>query len=319
VQIIRRAFWRKLTAMDKRPLSPSDLLGLSARAALSTATQYLALDDPSGAAIDARRLLLHALAIDTLDYVKHPDRPLTESDAQRLAHMLARRSAGEPVSRISGWRGFYGREFQITPATLDPRPETETLVDAALVLVATDEPAGRNLEIIDIGTGSGCLLITLLAELPFARGVGIDISRAALAVAAANATRIGVGDRCTWVEGRNFASCEWTRESKSQLVVSNPPYIPTIEIASLSRDVQHYDPATALDGGADGLDVYREIASELAVHVASGWVLFEAGDGQASDIQAIVRKSVPPARLSSIKIYLDMAGKQRCVAFQIQN
>ena len=305
--------------MDRRPLSSSDVLGLSARAALSNATQYLQVNDPQGAAIDARRLLLHALAIDTLDYVRHPDRPLDASDAQRLAEVLARRSLGEPVSRISGWRGFYGREFQITPATLDPRPETETLVDAALATVAEGWPAGRDLEIIDIGTGSGCLLITLLAELPLARGVGIDISGAALAIAAANATRLGVGERCTWVEGRNFAGREPACNAKSQLVVSNPPYIPTKDIASLSRDVQHYDPLTALDGGADGLDIYREIASELSAHVVSGWILFEAGDGQALDIQSIVRARVPSARLTGSEIYLDMAAKHRCVAFEIQN
>ena len=305
--------------MDSRPLSPSDFVGLSARAALSAATQYLQVNDPQGAAIDARRLLLHALAIDTLDYVKHPDRPLDASDAQRLAEVLARRSLGEPVARISGWRGFYGREFQITPATLDPRPETETLVDAALRVVSARSPDGLDLEIIDIGTGSGCLLVTLLAELPLARGIGIDISPAALTVAAANATRLGVGDRCRWVEGRNLAGCKPSCEPKSQLVVSNPPYIPSREIASLSRDVQHYDPISALDGGADGLDIYREIAAELSIHGFSGWVLFEAGDGQASDIEAIVRHALPSTRLVGSEIDLDMAGKQRCVAFQIQN
>ncbi len=301
--------------MDDRPLAPADLVGLSARAAVSAATQVLAVNDPSGAPGDARRLLLHALAIDTLDYVKHPDRPLDASDAELYSASLMRRCAGEPVSRISGWRGFYGREFQITPATLDPRPETETLVDAALQLAAARWPAGRELEIADIGTGSGCLLLTLLAELPLARGVGIDISSAALAVAASNATRLGVAERCTWVEGRNFAN----REPTAQLVVSNPPYIPTPDLASLSRDVRLYDPSTALDGGVDGLDVYREIASELTAHVASGWVLFEVGDGQALDVLSIVRQAVPARRIVRSEIHLDMAEKQRCVAFQIQD
>jgi release factor glutamine methyltransferase len=188
-----------------------------------------------------------------------------------------------------------------------------------LALVAARCPAGRDLDIIDIGTGSGCLLITLLAELPLARGVGIDISRAALVVATANATRLGVGERCTWLEGRNFADCKPTCGPKSQLVVTNPPYIPTREIASLSRDVRLYDPSSALDGGADGLAIYREIASELAGHVASGWVFFEAGDGQAGDIQSIVRQAVPSKRVVDAHITLDMAGKQRCVAFEIQN
>ena len=128
--------------MDKRSLSPSDFLGLSARAAVSLATQFLALADPAGAAVDARRLLLYALAIDTLDFVKHPDHLLDASDARRLAEAVMRRSVGEPVARIAGWRGFYGREFQITPATLDPRPETETLVEAALQLATTRWPAG---------------------------------------------------------------------------------------------------------------------------------------------------------------------------------
>ena len=301
--------------MADRTVSPVAFAGLSARRALSAVTRALVVADPLGAAVDARRLLLHALQADTLDYIKHPDRELTGDNAERLSAAVLRRSAGEPVSRILGWRGFYGREFEITPATLDPRPETETLVDAALQLVAPRWPAGQDLTIVDIGTGSGCLLVTLLAELPQAQGVGIDISGDALSVASANAGRLGVGDRCRWVAGRNFAGLA----CKFSLVVSNPPYIATHEIDALERDVRHYDPAIALDGGTDGLDIYREIASGLDAHVASGFVVFEAGDGQAADIQAIVSATVPARRLVRSAIYPDMAGKQRCVAFEVRN
>ena len=300
-------------AEDLPPLP--DLAEMSLRSAVVTATQYLAARGIVDAAADARRLVIHAIQAAPLELVTHPDRTLAAHEAARLGDALRRRSAGEPVSRIRGWRGFYGRDFEITAATLDPRPETETLVDAALQIAAIRWPQGRDLEIIDIGTGSGCLLITLLAELPLARGVGVDISRAALHTAERNAARLDVGARSTWVEGRNFA----VLGRRFPLIVSNPPYIPTGDIGALDRDVRHYDPATALDGGPDGLDVYREIAAALSAHSAPGWVLMEAGDGQAVEIMALVRQAMPEARLGAFVIHLDMAGKQRCVAIQVQN
>ena len=288
---------------------------ISVQSALRLGVQTLARLEISDAAIDARKLLIFALNADVLELVKHPGRILSAVEAERFATALARRSAGEPVSRILGWRGFYGRTFAITPATLDPRPESETLIDVALKLTAEQFPNGAGLEIIDIGTGSGCLLVTLLAELPAARGVGVDVSPAALAVARKNAERLGVADRCQWMQGSCFAGLP----RRFALVVSNPPYIPAAEIEGLAREVRQFDPRGALDGGADGLDIYRQIAADLDAHMAPGWAVFEAGDGQADAISDIMRSAIPSHHMSTIQVFPDMASKQRCVAVRILN
>ena len=288
---------------------------VSVQQALREGGRVLAEHDPVDCGVDARRLLIFVLGCDALELVTNPARRLTAGEAEQFAAVLTRRRAGEPVSRITGWRGFYGREFAITTATLDPRPDTETLVDASLRLTRERFPDGDGLEILDIGTGSGCLLVTLLAELPGARGVGVDISAAALVVAAENAERLGVADRCTWVEGRTFAGMEW----RFGLVVSNPPYIPTGDIGQLAREVRQFDPMAALDGGRDGLDIYREIAAGTATHIGEGWLVLEAGDTQAEEIEAILWNSIPPQRLVWVETYADMASMQRCVAAGIQN
>ncbi len=290
------------------------LVGKTSRDALSLGQRLLtgrAPDEPTG---DARRLLVHALQTDVIGQIKRPDRLLSHLEAERFAEGLRRRSAGEPVSRIIGWRGFYGREFAITPATLDPRPETETLVDVVLEMAAVRWPGGRGLELIDIGTGSGCLMVTLLAEMPEARGVGVDISADALAMAARNADRLGVADRCRWIEGRNFGSAT----GQFPLIVSNPPYIATGDIPGLALDVRQYDPVSALDGGADGLDIYREIAGAARTQALKGWIVLEAGDGQADDIATIFR-DVLRERAGNIAFRADLAGKQRCVAVEVLN
>ena len=290
------------------------LAGQTVRAALVRGAEIIANDYPEDGNGDARRLLVHALQSDVLALVTGPERILAEAEARRYAECLVRRSAGEPVSRIIGWRGFYGREFRITPATLDPRPETETLVDVVLKIAERRWPRGLGLELIDIGTGSGCLIVTLLAELPEARGVGVDISGEALTIAAENAERVGVVARCRWVKGRTFASTGRT----FSLIVSNPPYIETGDIAGLARDVRQFDPLCALDGGVDGLDIYREIARGLPAHAAPGWVVLEAGDGQAADIAALCVTALP-GRVGLCDVHLDMAGKARCVAIEVLN
>ena len=296
--------------MDEVQLAP----GTTVRDALIMMTHALAVTEGGAAASDARRLLMFAAGCTALDLIREPARVLTAPEAGTLSATLRRRARGEPVSRIIGRRGFYGREFLITPATLDPRPESETLIDAALDLARERWRDGGGLEILDIGTGSGCLLLTLLAELPGARGTGVDVSAQALAVAAANAEQLGLSRRATWVHGRNGAGLT----SRFPLIISNPPYIPSAGIPNLARDVRDHDPAIALDGGADGLAIYRELASEVWRLAAPGWALFEFGEGQAAEVIRILAAAAPPGITVDTKTYCDMADKQRCVAIGTQ-
>ena len=295
---------------------PRMFLGLTVREAQVLAAETLVPTEGEGAASDARRLLVFALGCEALELIREPGRRLGEAEAIKFAGVLERRRGGEPVSRIVGMRGFYGRDFAITPATLDPRPDSETLITAALSLTWSKWPRGAGLDILDIGTGSGCLLLTLLAELPEARGVAVDPSVDALAVARANAQRLQVADRVSWVEGRIDAVAGGLGQRFS-LMISNPPYIPAGEIAGLQRDVRAFDPVLALDGGADGLHIYREIAGVLGLLMVPGWVLFEVGDGQAVDVLGIVRDALPTGQILRTEVFPDMAGKQRCVAIEI--
>jgi release factor glutamine methyltransferase len=236
-------------------------------------------------------------------------RGLTAEEGRVLDEALKRRLLHEPLSRIQGERAFYGRIFKVTPAVLDPRPETETLVD--LVLEWADATGGRQrpLSLIDIGTGSGCILITLLAEMPRAQGLGTDVSRDALGVARANAVLNGVAGRARFMEARSLAGVTGTFD----VLVSNPPYIPSGEIAGLEPGVRDFDPRPALDGGPDGLAVYRDIAAGAGVLVPAGLMAVEVGAGQAADVSAIFTKAVEN-RAGDPAMRRDLGGHTRCVA-----
>jgi release factor glutamine methyltransferase len=274
----------------------------------------LALRDAGidGAGRDARLLVEAAAGCSKRDLVAEPGRHLTGDAAVRLAAMLERRVACEPVSRILGTRGFYGRDFAITPDVLDPRPETETLVDAALSIAAREGWTTSPIRILDIGTGSGCLLVTLLAELPQATGLGTDVSDKALAVARTNARQHGVADRASWRQTRSLAGID----GRFDLVVSNPPYIPSDEISRLEPEVRLYDPTPSLDGGTDGLAVYREIFAGIHERIGPGWVLVEVGAGQAPSVIAAMEAALPCEKLTQPETYCDLAGHTRCVAWK---
>ena len=209
----------------------------------------------SDALTEARWLMRQALALDTAALLSRGDQPLSDAEIAAVTAFLERRVRHEPLSRIAGQREFYGRLFEVTPATLDPRADTETLIDAALELLGAEGRA-RPLRVLDLGTGTGCILLTLLAELPQAHGVATDISAEALSVARRNAQRLGLDQRAEFVLKDLAAGIDGAFD----VVVSNPPYIATAEIAELARDVRDYDPHLALDGGPDGLAFYRRIA-----------------------------------------------------------
>ena len=212
------------------------------------------------------------------------------------------------MSRITGTREFYGRSFTVAASALDPRPDTETLIEAALDLVKADGGRDRPLNLLDLGTGTGCILLTLLAELPSARGFGTDIAVDALSLAEANAHRLGVADRAT------FIASDWCRALAGEfdMIVSNPPYIASAEIADLPRDVAAYDPHLALDGGHDGLDAYRRIAAAAAGKLRPGGkILLEIGSSQAAPVAALLEQG--GMRVERREIRLDLGGRPRVV------
>ncbi|MCC7254230.1 MAG: peptide chain release factor N(5)-glutamine methyltransferase [Hyphomicrobium sp.] len=288
--------------------------GLAAREAAAALTRVLDAAGIEGAARDARLLLIEALGISATDLVREPMRRLSDGEAQRLAEFARRRARHEPVSRILGRRGFYGRTFRITPATLDPRPCTETVIEAALAIADQEGWRDAPIRILDVGTGSGALLVTLLAELPLATGVGTDISRAALAVAQENAERLGVASRATFLERRTLEGVEGT----FHLLVSNPPYVARGDIAALEPEVRNFDPTAALDGGADGLDIYRALAKDLKGCVPAGWALLEVGAGQAADVESIFRRAAGSDAPPEVRLWKDLGQHTRCVAVRTQ-
>jgi release factor glutamine methyltransferase len=236
------------------------------------------------AALDARYLVEGTVA--ETPSALDPLAPLDPATLARLDDYATRRLAGEPVWRILGEREFWSLPFKLSPATLEPRPDSETIVEAALAQLG--ERRHEPVAILDLGTGTGCLLVALLSECRRAHGLGIDISDEACATATENAQRNSVGDRAVfrvgnWVEGL---------EQRFDLIVSNPPYIPAAEISGLDVGVRDHDPMRALDGGPDGLDAYRRLADGLpAVLAPEGAVVLEIGAGQEADVIAIMTKA----------------------------
>lgn len=263
---------------------------------------------------DARLLVAAATGLDYARLIAEPSRPITQLESRRLAALVKRRCGREPISRILGRREFYGRDFCISPAVLDPRPDSETLIETALSIADEEGWRTRPIRILDIGTGSGCLLITLLAELPAASGVGTDVRAEALEVASQNAARHGVASRVRFEIRRSLNGLE----KQSDLLVCNPPYVSTQEISLLAPEVRDNDPCAALDGGADGLDVYREVIPALGRVLSPGWVLFEVGAGQADPVAELLRRVCGHEGPADVRIAADLGGHGRCVASKIQ-
>ena len=277
----------------------------TARRALAAQLKTAAIES---AELDARVLTGHTLGLDLTGIITSAQRQLTPEESARLEGFARRRLAGEPVARIIGQREFWGLPLQLSAATLVPRPDTETVVELALELLRAGGSLHRPLRIADLGTGSGAILLALLSELPAAHGFGTDISEAALQTAAANAARTELSERAT------FVACDYASglSGPFDLIVSNPPYIRTAEIAHLDQEVRKHDPLTALDGGADGLDAYRALIPQAGVLLAPGAVLVvEAGEGQSGPIQALM---VAAGLMCTTSPKADLAGIPRAVA-----
>jgi release factor glutamine methyltransferase len=283
--------------------------GVSVAAAAATMTALFTDAGIGTPALDARILLCAILGIDAAVLIAHPDRKLG-SEALALTAAVNRRLAREPVSRILGVRDFYGRAFEVSPATLAPRPDTETIVDAVLAHVAARSLSGAPLRIIDVGTGTGCLLITLLAELPNATGAGTDISQPALEVARSNAAKHGVLARSVW----KIADGLEELKGPFDVLVTNPPYIRTADIAGLVAEVQSYDPHLALDGGHDGLTLYRRIVADFNRLIPNGYAVLEVGYDQSVDVAALLSAEGRRWGWPNATIIKDLSGHARCVA-----
>lgn len=252
---------------------------------------------------EARLVVAAALGLDPGELLGWPEREIDDVTHARAAEFIRRRAAGEPLSRLRGMREFWSLNFALSPETLDPRPETETLVAAALDAVP-DRAAP--LRLLDLGTGTGCLLLALLSELPSAWGLGVDRAFGAALTARANAAALGLSRRAAFLVG------DWADaiDGIFDLIVSNPPYIPSGEIATLAPEVRH-DPRRALDGGADGLEAYRALAPQLA-RLLGGTAAVEVGAGQARGVVDIMRD----AGLDVCGIRPDLAGIDRCLVLR---
>lgn len=269
---------------------------------MRTAAQRLAAAGVSTPTLDAQFLLEAAAGLGRAAQIAEPERALTASEAAAFARLIARRAAREPVAHILGRKGFWTLELSVTPDVLAPRPETEHVVEAALAGLPADRPQ----TVLDLGTGSGALLLAVLSERALAWGVGVDHSAAALAVAARNARQAGLAARA------EFVRADWDKGigGRFDAVLANPPYIPTDAIAALSPETRA-DPMTALDGGPDGLVFYRRLAASLdGLLVSQGLAAVEIGAGQSAQVEALLRAN---ANLVDIETRADLAGTGRVI------
>jgi release factor glutamine methyltransferase len=234
---------------------------------------------------DARALLVHASGLDAARLLAAGGGEASETVLEKYARAVARRLSGEPVARVVGIKEFWSLPFALSAETLIPRPETETIVEAALDRIGDRQ---RAITVLDLGTGSGAILAALLSELPKAYGVAVDRSEAALAVARANLERLSLHERVTYI------CCDWASALRGtfDLIVCNPPYVASAELALLSPEVRDHDPRLALDGGMDGLNAYRVIVNQIEDRLAAnGIAVLELGSGQEGNVAALVRAS----------------------------
>ena len=273
---------------------------------LRLSTTYLGDHGSTSARLDSELLCAQALGLRRIDLYLQFDRPLDEGELTSIRELVRRRGKGEPVAYITGTREFYGRPFGVTPDVLVPRPDTETLVQRAVAFLR-DRP-GAELRVADLGTGSGCIAITLAAEVPGIRVVATDVSAAALDVARANATALNVD-----VE---VVECSWADrlEGTFDLVASNPPYVTTEELAGVDRDVRDFEPKGALLGGDDGLDAYRALLASIRNHVRAARLLLEVDPRHAGSVAALVAETFPGATTSPVP---DLTSRTRVLDIEM--
>lgn len=273
---------------------------------IQRSTEFLQRHGVDSPRLQIELLLAHVLKLPRLQLYLNHDRALADAELAALRALVQRRAKREPLQHITGNTSFFGLEISVSPAALVPRPETETLVE--LVLAALAKPTTPQPTVLDFGTGTGCIAIALAAKLPPACVHALDISDAALALARGNAERNTLAGRIAFHLGDGFPALP--PELRFDLIVSNPPYIPAAEIATLQPEVRDFDPRLALDGGADGLDFYRRLASEAPARLnVGGGLLAEFGDGQENAVERLFNE----AGWSRVAVHKDLSGRPRVI------
>lgn len=269
--------------MNRLQLGPQTSLD----SALVEMTKLFTLAGIDDARREARLILVEALRVDLAVLVRNGDSVLGAASTW-LMELANRRAAHEPLSRILGRREFYGLDFALGPETLDPRPETEHLVDAVLAYIDTHLAHRKALRVLDLGTGTGAILIAIAKARDTVSGLGVDIARGAIEKARSNAAMHGLGERLRFVQGDLFRGID----ARFDIIVSNPPYIPSADLAGLMPEVRLFDPPRALDGGTDGLEFYSRIAAEAGAHLEpGGLVALEIGIGQHLTVPALLAEA----------------------------
>ena len=290
------------------PTSPLQLPLFSAKDSLREAVISLKRAHIETAALDARILLQHVMGISHERLLAEESLALTPGQYASYQKLIGKRGRRCPVAQLIGSREFYGRRFKVTEHTLDPRPDSETLIEAVLEWAGSGK--AKPFTLLDFGTGTGCLLLTLLKEMSNARGVGVDISKEALSVARENAIGLELQERAS------FRQQDWNQNIQGtfDIIVANPPYILTRDIAALEPEVSQYEPRLALDGGNDGLDAYRTIMPKLPGLLNGGGIAaFEIGMGQEEEVRKIVAGGL--GLVTSVK--KDLAGIPRCILLSL--
>ncbi len=264
------------------------------------------------ATAEARRLVCEALAIDAVALIRDPGVELDETQADNVSHWLQRREQGEPLARIRGWQEFYGRRFMLSDATLEPRADTETVIDAALTMADTSHGRDYPWRILDVGTGTGCIAITLLAELQHATAMATDISAQAIHTAERNAEKLGVAARFA----SNVTNLIDGVALDYDLIVSNPPYIKSGDIAGLQMEVTGFDPIVALDGGRSGLDCYQQLGRQLSKSGWKGHLIVEIAVDDHERVIASFQQEGLRFIPETVQLWRDLTGRVRCVAIE---
>ncbi|RUW50785.1 MULTISPECIES: peptide chain release factor N(5)-glutamine methyltransferase [unclassified Mesorhizobium] len=264
------------------------------------------VDDP---ALDARLIVEHYSGTTRTQAIADPERMIDANAIAAIDDALRRRAGGEPVHRILGYREFYGLRLSLSPETLEPRPDTETLVEAVLPFVKAVAAREGVCRILDLGTGTGAIALALLSVVPAATATGVDISAGALAMAARNAVQFGLGGRFMTVQSDWFEKVS----GRYHVIAANPPYIPSQDIGNLQDEVRDFDPRLALDGGVDGLNPYRIIAAEAARFLkAEGRIAVEIGHTQSNEVNDIFGA----AGYAGGEVFCDLGGNDRVLVFQ---
>lgn len=279
---------------------------------LAQAQDQLKKTGVSNSKLDALILLTHALSVSKEQIIFNPDWIISKPQQEYFFDLVARRCKREPVSQIIGKREFYGYDFIVTADVLDPRPDSESLIELVLQTLSLENSAHAPINFLELGVGSGCLSITLLQLCPNASATGVDISPAALAICQKNAVKNQVHERLFLINSDLFFALDPSK--KFDLIISNPPYIKSCDINDLQDEVKNFEPHLALDGGADGLDFYREIAKKAGAFLQnSAHIIIEIGADQKDEIVKIFTAE----KFIFIESKKDLAGHDRALSFKL--